>query len=164
MLVNEAPYVSTDHRGEHNIGFHAVINQLFNILWNTCFCQLSYSDSYGCNGEYQCKNCIGLQYDLQFASRTCRNACQYRWLSVSVGVCGGENVPGACATRHFTYLARGPWGHFAKSYGFLEILQHNVLMAFYQKRLEIDKQIFTFVGRSVSLSYSAYVQNLCVIL
>ena len=53
---------------------------------------------------------------------------------------------------------------FAKSYGFLDILQHNVLMALYQKRLEIDKQIFTFVGRSVSLSYSAYVQNLCVIL
>ena len=47
------------------------------------------------------------------ASRhTCRDACRDRWLAVSFGVGGGENVPGipgACATRNFTYLVRGPW-------------------------------------------------------
>ena len=40
-------------------------------------------------------------------SRTCRDACRDR---LTRG--GGENVPGipgACATRKFTYLARGPW-------------------------------------------------------
>ena len=41
---------------------------------------------------------------------TCRNACRDRQL-VSFEVGGGENVlgiPGACATRNFTYLVRGP--------------------------------------------------------
>ena len=41
------------------------------------------------------------------ASRTCRDACRDRWPAVA-----GENVPGipgACATRYFTYLARGAW-------------------------------------------------------
>ena len=34
------------------------------------------------------------------------------WMSGSLTRGGGENVPGipgACATRNFTYLARGPW-------------------------------------------------------
>ena len=45
------------------------------------------------------------------ASRTCRDACRYRKLPVSFEVGGGENVPGipgACATRNFAYLVRGP--------------------------------------------------------
>ena len=46
------------------------------------------------------------------ASRTCRDACRDRLLAVSFGVGGGENVPcipGACATRNFSSLARGPF-------------------------------------------------------
>ena len=46
------------------------------------------------------------------ASRTCRGACQDRYLADSFEVGGGENgpgIPGACATRNFTYLVRGPW-------------------------------------------------------
>ena len=46
------------------------------------------------------------------AWRTCRDACRDRWLVASFEVGGGENVPGipgACATRNFTYLVRGPW-------------------------------------------------------
>ena len=45
------------------------------------------------------------------AWRTCRDACRDRWLAVSFEVGGGEyvpSIPGACATRNFTYLARGP--------------------------------------------------------
>ena len=45
------------------------------------------------------------------ASRTCRDACRDRWLAVPFEVGGGENVPGilgACATRNFTYLVKGP--------------------------------------------------------
>ena len=41
------------------------------------------------------------------ASRTCRDACRDRQPAMA-----GENVPGipgTCATRSFTYLARGPW-------------------------------------------------------
>ena len=36
-------------------------------------------------------------------------------MSGSLTRVGGENVPGipsACATRNFTYLARGPWSHW----------------------------------------------------
>ena len=46
------------------------------------------------------------------AWRTCRDACRDRYLAVSVEVGGGENVPGipgACATRNFTYLVRASW-------------------------------------------------------
>ena len=46
------------------------------------------------------------------ASRKCCDACRERLLSVSFEVGGGENVPGisgTCATRHSTYLVRGPW-------------------------------------------------------
>ena len=46
------------------------------------------------------------------ASRTCRDACQDRLLRVPFEVSGGENfpgIPGACAIRNSTYLARGPW-------------------------------------------------------
>ena len=42
--------------------------------------------------------------------RTCRAACRDSLLAVYFEVGGGENVPcipGACATRNFTYLARG---------------------------------------------------------
>ena len=45
------------------------------------------------------------------ASRTCRDASRDRYLGISFEVGGGGNVPGipgACATRNFTYLARGP--------------------------------------------------------
>ena len=45
------------------------------------------------------------------ASRTCRDACRGRSLAVSFEVSGGEDVsgiPGACATRNFSYLVRGP--------------------------------------------------------
>ena len=45
------------------------------------------------------------------AWRTCRDACRDRWLAISFEVGGGENVPGipgACATRNFAYLVRGP--------------------------------------------------------
>ena len=46
------------------------------------------------------------------ASRTCCDACRDGYLAVAFEVGGGENVsgiPGACATRNFTYLVRGPW-------------------------------------------------------
>ena len=46
------------------------------------------------------------------ASRMCRDACRYRKLVVSFEVGGGENLPGlpgACTTRNFTHLVRGPW-------------------------------------------------------
>ena len=46
------------------------------------------------------------------AERMCRDACRDRWQAVSFEVGSGENVPGipgACATRNFTYLVRGPW-------------------------------------------------------
>ena len=42
---------------------------------------------------------------------TRRDVCRDRWLAVSIEVGDGENVrgiPGACATRNFTYLIRGP--------------------------------------------------------
>ena len=45
------------------------------------------------------------------AWRMCRDACRIRYLAVSFEVGGGENVPGipgACATRNFTYLVIGP--------------------------------------------------------
>ena len=45
------------------------------------------------------------------AWRTCCDACRDRYLAVSFEVADGENVPGipgACTTRNFTYLARGP--------------------------------------------------------
>ena len=44
------------------------------------------------------------------AWRTCCGACRDHYLVVSFQFGGGENVPsnpGACATRNFTYLARG---------------------------------------------------------
>ena len=43
--------------------------------------------------------------------RMCRDACRDRYLSVSFEVGDGENVPGihgACTTRNFAYLVRGP--------------------------------------------------------
>ena len=46
------------------------------------------------------------------AWRTCRDAWRDCLLAVSFEVGGSENVPGipgACATRNFTYLVRGPW-------------------------------------------------------
>ena len=46
------------------------------------------------------------------AWRTCRDACRDRCLAVSFEVGSGANVPGipgACATRNFTYLVRGPY-------------------------------------------------------
>ena len=45
------------------------------------------------------------------AARACRGACRDRLLAVSFEVDGGGNVPGilgACATRNFAYLVRGP--------------------------------------------------------
>ena len=45
------------------------------------------------------------------ASRMCRDACRDRLLAVSFEVGAGENVPGipgACSTRNFAYLERGP--------------------------------------------------------
>ena len=45
------------------------------------------------------------------AWRTCRDVCRERKLAISFDVIGGEKVPaipGACATRNFTYLVRGP--------------------------------------------------------
>ena len=49
------------------------------------------------------------------AWRTCRDACRDHYLADAFEVGVGENVPGipgACATRNFTYLVRGPWGHY----------------------------------------------------
>ena len=46
------------------------------------------------------------------ASRTCRDACWDRYLTVTSQVGGGGNVPGipgACATYNFTYLIRSPY-------------------------------------------------------
>ena len=45
------------------------------------------------------------------ASRTCRDACRDRELAVSFEFGVEENIlrtPGACATRNFTYMVRGP--------------------------------------------------------
>ena len=45
------------------------------------------------------------------AWRTCRDAYRDRWPAVSFEVGGGKNapgIPGACATRNFTYLVKGP--------------------------------------------------------
>ena len=45
------------------------------------------------------------------AWRMCRDACRIPYLAVSFEVGGWEKVPGihgACATRNFTYLVRGP--------------------------------------------------------
>ena len=42
------------------------------------------------------------------AWRTCRDACRDHQRTVSFDVGAGEKVPGACATRNFTYLVRGP--------------------------------------------------------
>ena len=36
------------------------------------------------------------------------DACRDRQLVASFEVGGGESIPGACATRNFTYLVRGP--------------------------------------------------------
>ena len=55
-------------------------------------------------------------------TRTCRDECRDRYLAVSFEVGGGENVPGipsACATRDFTYLARGSLpdvGHVSRAW------------------------------------------------
>ena len=49
------------------------------------------------------------------AWRTRRDACRERWLAVSFEVGGGKNVPGtpgACATKNFMHLVRGPWNNF----------------------------------------------------
>ena len=46
------------------------------------------------------------------ASRTFRDAHRDRYIAISVAVGGGESVPGipgACATRNFTFLVRGSW-------------------------------------------------------
>ena len=46
------------------------------------------------------------------ASRTRCDAYRDRYIGVSIAVGGGENVrdiPGACVTRNFTYLASGQW-------------------------------------------------------
>ena len=45
------------------------------------------------------------------AWRTCRNACQDRFLAVSFEVDGGENIPGACATPNYIYISskRSMW-------------------------------------------------------
>ena len=79
---------------------------------------------------------------------------------------GGENVPGipgACATRHFAYLARGPWdicdvsvdlwvGHTTMSicWGFTSVCRHadttwntiirliNFFMEWFMSRIQID--------------------------
>ena len=66
----------------------------------------------------ECRECFsrhrGLAipiYNTARAWRTCRDACRDRKLTVSFEIGGGENVrgiPGACVTRNFTYLARGP--------------------------------------------------------
>ena len=43
---------------------------------------------------------------------TCHDACRNRKLAIcfEVGVGGNvPSIPGACATRNFTYLVRGPW-------------------------------------------------------
>ena len=50
----------------------------------------------------------GLQSRHASRSRTCRDACRDRYLAVSFEVDGRENVPGipgACATRNFTYFS-----------------------------------------------------------
>ena len=40
---------------------------------------------------------------------TCVNAWRHRYLMVSFEFGGEGNIPGACATRNFTYLVRSPW-------------------------------------------------------
>ena len=56
------------------------------------------------------------------------------WMSGSLTRGGGENVhgiPGACATRNFTYLVRGPWSFLyfsvATTHSILVIIRHSVI-------------------------------------
>ena len=55
----------------------------------------------------------GLAIPTCITARASRDACRDRYPVVSFEIGGGENVPGipgACATRNFTYLVRGPYG------------------------------------------------------
>ena len=63
------------------------------------------------------------------AWRTCRDACRDRWLVVSFEVGGGKNVPGipgACATRNFAYLVRGPLKHFLHYWFFVKRIHRSL--------------------------------------
>ena len=63
-----------------------------------------------CRGRFPCHCGLALPICITArARRTCRDACQDRWQVVSFEVVGGDNVPGACATRNLMYLVRGPW-------------------------------------------------------
>ena len=85
------------------------------VLWTSC--QIRKSAGCACAGNtgnvfpvhrgFAIPTCITTR-----ASRTCRDACRDRLPVVSFEVGGGKNVPGipgAWATRNFTYLVRGPW-------------------------------------------------------
>ena len=58
------------------------------------------------------RECRGRFLATARAWRTCRDACQDRYLAVSFEVGGGKTtpgIPGACATRNMAYLVRAPW-------------------------------------------------------
>ena len=82
-------------------------------------CLLPDTQYYGLRMRWECRERFPLHRELAIptcitarAWCTCRDACQDHKLAVSSEVGGWENVPGipgACATRNCTYLARGPW-------------------------------------------------------
>ena len=93
---------------------HQSNDDLFNMAWASC--QIHKIEGCACAGNagnvfpvtrgLAIPTCITAR-----AWRTCRDACRDRQLAISFEVGGGENVPGipgACATRNFTYLVRGP--------------------------------------------------------
>ena len=68
------------------------------------------------------------------AWRTCRDACWDHLLVVSFEVGGGENVPdipGACATRNFTCLVRGPFPRCLHYYSSDTVRSRYITVTFY---------------------------------
>ena len=100
---------------------------LFGMQPGRCMGLLSDTQNYELRMRWECRARSSRHRGLAIptfitarASRTCRDACRDRYLAVSFEVGGGENVPGipgACATRNFTYLVRGPlhpWGSLCR--------------------------------------------------
>ena len=97
------------------------------------------------------------------AWRTCRDACQDRWLAISFEIGGRENVPGipgACATRNFAYLVRGPCPnpYPITSYGLWDaILDQNITLLHDNETHQMCNMVrvlFLLLMCQVSVKYS----------
>ena len=91
------------------------------------------------------------------ASCTSRDACRDRWLAVAFEVGGVENVsciPGACATRNFTYLVRANW-HQGGTWVFCVVLPSS-----FTQNSTVGFRLSTSLGlstaRTIQLAISAY--------